>query len=145
MKTASFGTVSHATMRAEDLIPAFVSALEDLAEGDEHKVLIAEANAYDPDEPGSCDSEDGILEDLFDALNEAAPAYAYFGAHPGDGSDYGFWLSEDFEQEFDGLKVGDTGEVPADYDGEVLHVSDHGNPTLYSANKGHLTEVWALV
>jgi len=42
------------------------------------------------------------LEVLFDAMNEYAPEGFYFGAHPGDGADYGFWLSESFVEDFDG-------------------------------------------
>lgn len=139
-----FGTISHGTMRAEDLVPAFASAL---AEFDPTHSLVIEANALEENERTDWDSEEiaGLLDELFDALNEYAPPYGYFGAHPDDGADYGFWLHEGFEHDFDGLKVTDTSEVPPDYTGEVLHVSDHGNPTLYSAVNGELTEVWALV
>jgi len=35
--------------------------------------------------------------------------------------------------------------VPADYCGEVLHVNDHGNATLYAAERGQLSEVWSVV
>lgn len=89
-----------------------------------------------------------LNETLFDALQEFAAPYFYFGAHPGDGCDYGFWLVEDVAQQVEdngGLNVSDTSDVPADYSGEVLHVNDHGNPTLYHADKGHLTEIWSLV
>ena len=48
-------------------------------------------------------------------------------------------------RDFDGLKVSDTGDVPADYSGEVLHINDHGNMTLYSAERGKLTEIWSIV
>ena len=85
------------------------------------------------------------LEWLFDELNTFAPPYFYFGAHPGDGSDYGFWLSEDAIEDFEGLRVEDQSEVPSDYCGEVLHVNDHGNCTLYVADQGQLSEVWAIV
>lgn len=144
------GSISSGTMRPEDLIPVFLSTLEDLdperakqiREDKENKLVFEWLDDTDNDKP---EAADYLLDELFDALNEYAPPYFYFGSHPDDGADYGFWLSEDFEQDFEGLKVKDTSEVPADYTGEVLHVSDHGNPTLYDAENGKLTEVWSLV
>jgi hypothetical protein len=82
---------------------------------------------------------------LFDALDAYAPAYFYFGAHPGDGADYGFWLSESFPDDFDGLKVSDTADVPKGHTGEVLHANDHGNMTLYAYSRGRGRELWAVV
>lgn len=32
-----------------------------------------------------------IVQEIFDALNELSPEGYYFGAHPGNGSDFGFW------------------------------------------------------
>ncbi len=64
------------------------------------------------------------LESLFEALDSYSPPYFYFGAHPGDGSDYGWWLPEGFAEEFEsdgnGVKVGDLADVPKGYRGEVL-------------------------
>ena len=39
------------------------------------------------------DSEEAImlLDALFDTLDAYSPEDYYFGAHPGDGSDFGFW------------------------------------------------------
>lgn len=139
MKAPMIGSVSHGTMRPEDLIPTFIDTLRELdpARADQFAIEWQESRQAD---------RDAILEELFDALNDHAPAYFYFGAHPGDGSDYGFWLGEFAMEDFDGLKVSDTSEVPDDYQGEVMHVNDHGNATLYVADgKGNLAEVWSLV
>jgi len=38
-------------------------------------------------------------------------------------------------QEFEGKVVEDLSEVPEGYRGQVLHVNDHGNVTLYNAFK----------
>lgn len=43
--------------------------------------------------------------------------------------------------EFDGLVVADTSEVPSDYEGAVLHINDHGNCELYSCKNGKLTSI----
>lgn len=47
--------------------------------------------------------------------------------------------------DFDGLRVSDLSEVPDDYTGEVLHVNDHGNMTLYACTDGECSEVWSVV
>ena len=150
--TAQFGSVSTGTMRPEDLIPVFADALKDLKTSKEDRKLINDAESLDFHE----DNEDGVLMDtaeyvlseLFDALDAHAPAYGYFGAHPGDGADYGWWLGEEWERNFedvDGLKVADLTEVPKGYTGEVMQVNDHGNMTLYSYLQGRGREVWSLV
>ena len=146
MRTASFGSISSGTMRPEDLIPEFVSELRALR-GALPRDLYQLARQY---EAGTLDGDgrDRLLDGLFDALNDYAPAYGYFGAHPGDGADYGFWLYEDFQQDIldnGGLVVDDLSAVPRAYRGEVLHINDHGNATLYCATSRGLREVWAVV
>ncbi|UVR34332.1 hypothetical protein NXY10_02670 [Bacteroides fragilis] len=37
------------------------------------------------------DDAAGLLESLFDTLDSCSSEDYYFGAHPGNGSDYGFW------------------------------------------------------
>lgn len=39
----------------------------------------------------------------------------------------------------------DSSYPPDDYQGEWLHVSDHGNATLYVRENGNDTEVWGVV
>lgn len=146
MPKASFGSISSGTMRADDLIPAFAAELAYLDKDDNAFAdLIREA-----DETEDYDSEDAadILEELFEALNEFAPTYGYFGAHPGEGADYGFWLHEDWQQNMrddDVLEVSDLADIPEDYAGEVLIVNDHGNATFGHVEAGKFSETWSVV
>jgi hypothetical protein len=96
------GTISSGTLKDSDLIPRFLDALETLdpisreAMGDLYPVQV--------EHPGYCQRHDlfdcwfcespevrNLMEDLFDLLDLAAPKGTYFGAHPGDGADFGFW------------------------------------------------------
>jgi hypothetical protein len=167
-RTYIFGSISHGTMRDVDLLDSFSNALEYLAKKNnevDYLTICVDARRY---RDFLIEYEDMlwkdhhkkiresifetvsyiINEDLIGALNEFAPPYFYFGSHPGDGSDYGFWLSEDaIDGSFDGLKVSDLSEVPKDYAGEILLVNDHGNTSLYykyrTSQKLH--EIWSIV
>ncbi len=93
MYKPEIGTVSHGTLRTEDLIPAFANELERCCDGHSGNLtLVQEAR-----EITDFDSEEAsdLCHDLSDALNEYAPEGTYFGAHEGDGSDFGFWPLED--------------------------------------------------
>jgi hypothetical protein len=142
-KYGTIGSVSHATMRAEDLIPAFCEELRYLG----HRSVILSEIERESNKRGYYESENPEfdLDELFSMLDSHSLPYFYFGAHVGDGSDYGFWLSESFEEDFDGLKVSDLSEVPAGYSGEMAVINDHGNITLYTFKHGHKRELWAIV
>jgi hypothetical protein len=89
------GTVIHGTLRPEDLIPAFAYELN-LCHGREgrnmlHLELLDAAEFFE----NSTDEEQHyLLQELMEALNTYAPMDCYFGAHQGDGSDFGFWPAE---------------------------------------------------
>ena len=85
-----YGTVIHGTLRTQDLLEAFSEELNLRAGANQPEsiaLLIVAAQGIDPDS----DDAGYILEELFDTLNEYAPEGSYFGAHEGDGSDFGFW------------------------------------------------------
>jgi len=97
--------VSEGTLRPEDLIPAFIHALEerlDDAEAQGHNTAhmrryireIEERIETIPDYYETADAN-WDLAGLYDALNDYAPDGMYFGAHEGDGALYGFWPIEE--------------------------------------------------
>lgn len=146
------GTVSHATLRPEDLIPTYISFLQRFMPADakrrgnleeiEKRVTLAESGedveAYYRSEDCGHD-----LEELTEMMEELAPAFVYFGVSPGDSSDFGFWVDHEEIDEAaasgDLLKLGDLSDL--DHRAEELEqgwnyakcmiVNDHGNCTLY--------------
>lgn len=144
------GSVSHGTMRPEDLIPCFLWELEHQKPlRREHRKLAREIRSH-MDSEDYYESEESTwdLESLFEALGEYAPKYFYFGSHPGDGSDFGYWLAEEWEDyllEDGGIRVNDVSDIPSDHVGDVAVVNDHGNITLYRRGRNHkLYKVWDI-
>jgi len=141
--TFPLGSVSSDTHSVSDLIIAFSRALDpnsDLA-----------ARAWEFEQNGASDEEaNQLLGDMFDALSEAAPQYCYFGAHIGDGTDFGFWVNwESIEEDLAKgqlLEVSDLAEIPASHNGLAL-LSSNGDTdaTLYSVENGVASEVWNTV
>jgi len=100
------GTLIHGTLRPQDLIPVFLDELRRLDKG--------AFDAYVDSNPGMLPAEIPMiafmtpsdpwwngegptwaLDSLFDSLGEYSPEGHYFGAHEGDGSDFGWWEIDD--------------------------------------------------
>ena len=91
--------VSEGTLRAQDLIPAFLTALRDRDSAVYAQIMVNRAipaHALEDDDADWWQSDDAhfLLDELFDALNETAEEGEYFGAHEGDGCLFGFWSVE---------------------------------------------------
>ena len=93
-------SVIYGTMRNCDLIPAFMDVIVDTPEFQQLWLTPTYQRVCNllTDGVGHCQSEewetDEICEfliELFDVLDGYAPEGYYFGANPGDGSDYGYW------------------------------------------------------
>ena len=137
------GTLIHGTMRNEDLLTAFADELERLDASGKHAAYINDARDW---RGRGYEFANDVLERLFDALDGYAPPYCYFGAHAGDGSDYGFWpdvesLEADAREGDFVVKVGAGSERPDGFD-YVMEVNDHGNVTLYGRGG---KEIWSVV
>lgn len=144
-----FGTVSHGTLRNEDLLSTFASELESCCENhgaivSQYAKLLKEAFEIDPDHENASE----IVNDLIDSLNDFAAPYSYFGAIEGDGSDFGFWPDieplESAVADGEVTKVSDLSE--ANEPGEYMLVNDHGNVTFgYVEDNGKFIETWSCV
>lgn len=172
MKHGTPGTVSHGTLKAEHLVDSFADTLADLvqtnaeawcsdegrAARDRYLALVNEARRVledwreswgEHDDGDDDDRLEGVRDALTSALEEFAAPYFYFGAHEGDGSDFGFWMSRDAMDEavYDGdaLSVSDLADVPDSYSGDVFVTSDHGNVSLYTVTARIVTEQWSIV
>ena len=151
------GSVSSGTMRTQDLIPVFLDVLEGYAPETAQDIRHAEDNrsvfdwldnADETDEP---EAASYLLDELFDHLEEITAPYTHFGAHEGDGADFGYWVSFD-SLEYDAqhqegvIKIDAGDEWPDPMDPSinyVMEVTDHGNVTLYGAHDH--AEVWSCV
>jgi hypothetical protein len=145
MKHASIGSISHGTLRTVDLLETFTEELAyhmqrnfKLLPFDEYARLVklteeARNVDVDADTQDAAADADEIITELQDALQDFAPPYCYFGAHEGDGSDFGFWPIMDAIYELPHVK--DPNEVPDGGTGEdCVFVNDHGNVTVYGAD-----------
>ena len=135
---ADIGSVSSGTMGTEDLIETFLGTLHDL-DSPNHADLLQEWENMSASDIQTYEeaNSDFLNETLFDALQEHAPPYCYFGAHPGDGADFGFWVSEGIQDtDCDDLAI--VEDLPS----YALEINDHGNMTLYRVTR---EEVWSCV
>jgi hypothetical protein len=111
LRKATIGSVLHGTLKSTELVEAFANELEHQvtrnaeawrgeaggAVRNELMSLVAEAREFDPErlDPRAVESQ---AADIVDALTEELQMFApdghYFGAHPGDGADFGYWEQE---------------------------------------------------
>lgn len=156
MRTPQLGSVSTGTLRTEDLLDAIIGEADYLF-GADYLDTHADSNDWivKPLTAAKAitdyDSEDAgyALDELIDALNEYAPPHVRFGAHDGDGADFGWWPVD-----FDGCELVSLNNlkdnVALSYDtksvdvscGLLVEVNDHGNTTVQKLG-GEI--IWACV
>jgi len=94
----SMGSVSHATLRLQDLIPSFIHELRWMKADKPYAGLsnLAKLSSSFDDDHSFWTSEEAVydLEHLTNRLESIASniPFCYFGTSEGDGSDFGFWF-----------------------------------------------------
>lgn len=95
------GSISWGTLRFEDTIPSMYKALRSLDKAQSDVIaseygdlLIHLVDDQLTIKENAIESIHELINDLRDALNGCALPGLYFGTHPGDGSDLGFWVME---------------------------------------------------
>ena len=146
MTIEAFTTFSEGTLQpadiAEALMPYAKRYLSQATVNDLQSVIDGEVAGEDFDDS---------LYNAFFELEGHIPPYCLIGSHPGDGACLGVWpdvgLALVDVRDGDLLQVSDTGDIPPDHVGLVLHVNDHGNVTLWEQVPGdsELVEHWAVV
>lgn len=158
MQKYLIGSVSSGSLRTEDIIENVlwyvrntkapnVAIPSDIVK--EAQDFLDALQADEVSEDTETDSSEFLNDTLIPALDEISPPYFYFGSHPGDGADFGFWLCEDWRtmaRENDTPVVSDDSQLPEDFSGgDWFQVSDHGNLTLNVREKGIDSEIWSIV
>lgn len=157
MKNARLGSISTGTLRPEGLLSAYARELESL-------ILINGEYFANPDyfdasdqftnlhgEALDCFAEDGeaieegkedaalsIIESLENALQYFAPLYCYFGAHPGDAADFGFWPDHDAIDELPRVESLDEAKELGE---DCAFVNDHGNVTVFGGDGSVILDI----
>lgn len=96
-KKVEQGTLIHGTSLEEDLIPAFIDAILEFGNAEDKRIARQiQKESKKRSYYGSEDAAYDVHETLPDVLDRiAADSGFYFGSHPGDGSDFGFWYHID--------------------------------------------------
>ncbi|BAO58514.1 Cysteine desulfurase, SufS subfamily [Pseudomonas phage phiR18] len=110
-----FGSYISGTMRTQDLVPKFFEILMSVSTNAVYQIVLTRAfeddislpdhwlfeaitdEEWPHDDHGWWSSVEAaeMVDALINALQDFVPVGHYFGAHPGDGSDFGCWRFED--------------------------------------------------
>ena len=138
MAQFQLGSISTGTLKIDDLLEATATTLNNLG-----STVTTDTHTWEYD-------DEMLLSIYMEALNELCPPFVYFGTHPGDGADFGFWPDMDRlneELHFASNVCGDKlirdcacDDENCD-DGILVNVSDHGNVTVMDMERN---VIWSV-
>tara|TARA_R110002050_G_scaffold283173_1_gene431409 strand:- start:1021 stop:1503 length:483 start_codon:yes stop_codon:yes gene_type:complete len=160
MAQFQLGSISTGTLRTLDLLEAFASEAEARC-GDMATKAVSTARIYlDPDAIVDDEQAQETLDELRFLLEDSCPPFVYFGTHPGDGADFGFWpdmnrLDEELYNQTGAPHLDKVpsyclpmhqdypyGEIELKDDNVIVQLSDHGNVTVMDMERN---VIWSVV
>ena len=159
MAQFQLGSISTGTLRTLDLLEAFASEAEARC-GDMATKAVSTARIYlDPDAIVDDEQAQETLDELRFLLEDSCPPFVYFGTHPGDGADFGFWpdmnrLDEELYNQTGAPHLDKVpsyclpmhqdypyGEIELKDDNVIVQLSDHGNVTVMDMKRN---VIWSV-
>jgi|TARA_R110002073_G_C9088059_1_gene547503 hypothetical protein len=160
MAQFQLGSISTGTLRTLDLLEAFAGEAEARC-GDMATKAVSTARIYlDPDAIVDDEQAQETLDELRFLLEDSCPPFVYFGTHPGDGADFGFWpdmnrLDEELYNQTGAPHLDKVpsyclpmhqdypyGEIELKDDNVIVQLSDHGNVTVMDMERN---VIWSVV
>jgi len=160
MAQFQLGSISTGTLRTLNLLEAFASEAEARC-GDMATKAVSTARIYlDPDAIVDDEQAQETLDELRFLLEDSCPPFVYFGTHPGDGADFGFWpdmnrLDEELYNQTGAPHLDKVpsyclpmhqdypyGEIELKDDNVIVQLSDHGNVTVMDMERN---VIWSVV
>lgn len=148
MAQFQLGSISTGTLKIDDLLEATATTLNNLG-----STVTTDTHTWEYD-------DEMLLSIYMEALNELCPPFVYFGTHPGDGADFGFWpdmnrLDEELYNQTGAPHLDKVpsyclpmhqdypyGEIELKDDNVIVQLSDHGNVTVMDMERN---VIWSVV
>jgi hypothetical protein len=137
MTQFQLGSISHGTLRTQDLLEAFANTLQQFNRT--HPLLGEYLDIHANDAWDSDKAADLLNEGFFNALQTLCPPFVYFGTLEGDGSDFGFWPDWNALEE---CHHDTEGEHVCRSNSAIIQVNDHGNVTVMDLERN---VIWSVV
>ena len=148
MAQFQLGSISTGTLKIDDLLEATATTFNNLG-----STVTTDTHTWEYD-------DEMLLSIYMEALNELCPPFVYFGTHPGDGADFGFWpdmnrLDEELYNQTGAPHLDKVpsyclpmhqdypyGEIELKDDNVIVQLSDHGNVTVMDMERNI---IWSVV
>ena len=135
-KSITIGSYGSGSLLDADVTSAYLDIyIHVVPEDDRDAGLVKEAQdivSGAGDDTGDSDAAQWVIEALYDAANNALPAYLQAGTHEGDGADFGIWPCMDqIEEDRQSGELHSIDTISEHVPSNAIEVNDHGNVTMY--------------